>query len=80
VGEVDGDDRDQDRQQGTDVDNRRWWGWRRSGKIQIDRVCSPAPIVKLVTMISSKERAKASRPPRMRDAGDDLAGRRIGGG
>jgi hypothetical protein len=35
-------------------------------KIQIGRASSPAPIVKLVTMISSKESAKASSP-----AGDE---------
>ena len=32
-------------------------------KIQIGSVSSPAPIVKLVTMISSNESAKASSPP-----------------
>ena len=40
-----------------------WLGRKRLRKIQIGRVSSPAPIVNVVTMISSKERAKASRPP-----------------
>ena len=35
-------------------------------KIQMGRVWTPAPAVKVVTMISSKERAKASRPPASR--------------
>ena len=40
-----------------------WFGRERLVKIQIGRVWSPAPIVNVVTMISSKERAKASRAP-----------------
>ena len=43
-----------------------WLGRKRLRKIQIGRVSSPAPIVNVVTMISSKERAKASRPPATR--------------
>ena len=38
-----------------------WLGRKRLRKIQIGSVSSPAPIVNVVTMISSKERAKASR-------------------
>src|ERR1700761_8753275 len=38
-------------------------GRKRLRKIQIGKVSSPAPIVKLVTTISSKESAKASRAP-----------------
>jgi hypothetical protein len=49
-----------------------WLGRVRLVKIQIGRVWSPAPAVKVVTMISSKERAKASRPPASR------AERRVG--
>ena len=41
-----------------------WLGRKRLVKIQIGSVCWPAPIVKVVTMISSKESAKASRPRR----------------
>ena len=41
-------------------------GRKRLEKIQIGRVCSPAPIVNVVTMISSKESAKASRAPATR--------------
>ena len=40
-----------------------WLGRKRLRKIQIGRVSSPAPSVNVVTMISSKESAKASRPP-----------------
>ena len=43
-----------------------WLGRKRLRKIQIGRVSSPAPIVNVVTMISSKERAKASRAPAAR--------------
>jgi hypothetical protein len=32
-------------------------------KIQTGSVCVPGPAVKVVTMISSKDRAKASSPP-----------------
>ena len=40
-----------------------WLGRKRLVKIQIGSVCSPAPIVNVVTMISSKESAKASSDP-----------------
>src|SRR4029077_20576417 len=40
-----------------------WLGLKRLRKIQIGRGSSPAPRVNVVTMISSKERAKASRAP-----------------
>src|SRR3954451_5354778 len=42
------------------------FGRKRREKIQIGRGFSPAPIVNVVTMISAKERAKASRPPAAR--------------
>ena len=40
----------------------RWFGSRRLARIQIGSVCS-VPAVKVVTMISSNDRANASRPP-----------------
>ena len=40
-----------------------WFGREKLLRIQIGSVSSPAPIVNVVTMISSKERAKASSAP-----------------
>ena len=40
-----------------------WFGREKLLKIQIGSVSSPAPIVNVVTMISSNERAKASSAP-----------------
>ncbi len=40
-----------------------WFGREKFWKIQSGSVCSPVPAVNVVTMISSKERPKASRPP-----------------
>ena len=43
-----------------------WLGRKRFCRIQIGRVVSPAPMVNVVTMISSKLSAKASSPPASR--------------
>ena len=43
-----------------------WFGREKLFRIQIGSVSSPAPIVNVVTMISSKERAKASSAPATR--------------
>ena len=44
----------------------RFRGLNRLSKIQMGRVCWPGPWVNWVTMISSKDRAKASIPPASR--------------
>ena len=64
--EPDRHDRDDNQDDGHDVDHRRWFGRKRFCRIQIGRVVSPAPMVNVVTMISSKLSAKASSPPASR--------------
>ena len=51
-----------DHEQRDDVDDRLLAGRQRFAKIQIGSVCC-APAVKIVTITSSNESAKASRPP-----------------
>ena len=66
LGEIDRHDREEDHDQGaTTLTIGRWFGWRRWLKIQIGSV-SCVPAVNVVTMISSNDRAKASRPPASR--------------
>ena len=47
----------------TTVTTGAWLGRARFAKIHSGRVCTLAPAVNVVTMISSKDSAKASRAP-----------------
>ena len=63
VGEVDGDDRDQDHDHRHDVDDRQLVGAREVVEDPDRQGLVAGADVNVVTMISSKESAKASSPP-----------------